>query len=246
MAKDIKDIRGEFKETKDAWSPLRTHMVDDLHFLEGGKEGQWPREIITERETDGRPCLVINKLPSFVDQVEGDIRQNRPMIKVKPVDSKADPDTARIFTGLIKNIEIQSTADVAYDTAVVGAASCGMGVFRVATEYADDDIFDQNIRIRRIKNPFTVYPDPNAQEITYEDGRFMFVTEKLDRKTYEKQYPKADPCHFTDAKDMVQDWVEKDSVRIAEYFEKVDVTRTLYLIGRDGEEPFTTWELPDT
>jgi hypothetical protein len=220
-------------------------MVDDLRFLEGGKENQWPSEIISEREQDGRPCLVINKLPSFVDQIEGDIRQNRPMIKVKPVDSKADPETARIFTGLIKNIEIQSTADVAYDTAVSSAVACGMGAFRITTEYAADDVFDQDIRIRRIKNSFTVYPDPNAQEISYEDGRFMFITEKLSRETYEKQYPKADPCHFEGAKDNVQDWVEKDAVRIAEYFEKVDETKTLYLVQFEGTEPYATFELPE-
>ena len=51
---------------------------------------------------------------------------------------------------------MQSNAYSAYDTAYDGASSCGLGAFRIITEYADDDVFDQDIRIRRIKNQFTV------------------------------------------------------------------------------------------
>jgi len=245
MAKDIKDIIEEFNEAKDAVSDLREEMVDDLRFLRGKIDDQWPREIIADRQPDGRPCLVINKLPSFVDQVEGDSRQNRPAIKVKPVDSKADPETARILTGLIKNIEMQSNAEIAYDTGISGAASCGMGAWRVTTEYASDDVFEQDIRIRRIKNQFTVYPDPNAQEISYEDGRFMFVTEKLARKVFDKQFPNTDPCSWIDSKSGIKNWVEKDAIRIAEYFEKAEESKTLYLLRlKESGELFTGQKLP--
>lgn len=244
MAKDAKDIVEEFNETKDAWDGNRESMADDLAFLEGGIEGQWPTDIASARESDGRPCLVINKLPSFLDQIEGDIRQNRPMIKVKPVDSSADRETARIFTGLIKNIEIQSSADVAYDTAVSGAAGAGMGAFRVITRYVSDESFDQEIRIKRIKNPFTVYPDPKADEITYEDGRWMFVTEKLSREKFTKMYPNADPCEFVSEKDAVKDWIEKAQIRVAEQFYREEQKKTLYLIQLTDMEPYATFELP--
>ncbi len=66
-------------------------------------------------------------------------RQNKPAIKVRPVDSGADVETAKLLTGLIRNIEQQSDADTAYITAVENTATCGMGHWRITTEFSDDD-----------------------------------------------------------------------------------------------------------
>ena len=43
------------------------------------------------------------------------------------------PATAQIYNGLIRNIEVTSKADVAYDTALEHPASCGFGYFRIDT-----------------------------------------------------------------------------------------------------------------
>jgi len=65
---------------------------------------------------------------------------------------------------LLQNILVEPNADTAYDTAVQHATIGGFGYFRLGTEYCSDDSFDQEIRIRRIQNPFSVYTDPFAQE----------------------------------------------------------------------------------
>ena len=62
---------------------------DDLEFLSGN---QWPDNVKQERELDQRPCLTNNVLPTFVDQILGDQRQNRPAIKVNPVDVQLNDD----------------------------------------------------------------------------------------------------------------------------------------------------------
>jgi hypothetical protein len=105
--------------------------------------------IRKQRELDGRPCLTVNKLPAFIRQVVNDARQNKPAIKVSPQDSNADPHTAEIITGLIRNIERSSDADTVYDIALDCAVTGGFGYFRINTEYACDDSFDQNIVIQR-------------------------------------------------------------------------------------------------
>ena len=48
---------------------------------------QWPENIRKQREQEGRPCLTIDKLGPVVRQVVNDARQNKPSIKVHPVDS---------------------------------------------------------------------------------------------------------------------------------------------------------------
>jgi hypothetical protein len=61
----------------------------------------WPssgRSDPQDRELEGRPCLTINRLPSFIRQVVNDARQNKPSINVHPVDSHADPRRPRSST----------------------------------------------------------------------------------------------------------------------------------------------------
>ena len=61
------EAKERFPEAYDAADDAYTEMLSDLEFAEG-KE-QWPRDIEAERKKDGRPCLVINKLPAFCDQI---------------------------------------------------------------------------------------------------------------------------------------------------------------------------------
>ncbi len=243
----IEEIRDRFKEAFDAVSIAYDEMIDDLNFLNGK---QWPDDLQKEREADGRPCLTINKLPTFADQVAGDMRMNSPSLKIKPVDSRADPETAEVLTGLIRNIEVQSNAEAAYDTAAESAVQCGKGTFRIVTEYADDDVFEQDIRIKRVKNPFTVYWDPGANEWDKSDADWAFITERISRDEYERLYPKATFMDAEGGKDRDAQWGVDKTVRVAEYFKKVPENKTLMLLREPttGQERVSTensegWEV---
>jgi hypothetical protein len=221
--------RKHFQEAKDAWGENHDEMLDDLRFLSGE---QWPQDILSARESDGRPCITINKLPSFVDQYVGNQLQNRPQIKFLPVDDNADPDTAEVMTGIFRHVEQQSDADVAYDTGAESAASCGLGAWRVITEYADEDSFDQEIRIERIINRFSVLPDPLAKKWDYSDGRYFFLTEEMSRESFETAHPDASRYDWEEnvASD---DWHSPDTVRVAEYFYKETKKRKIHEIFYD-------------
>lgn len=225
----LEEIRDRFKEAYDAADKEYTEAIDDLNFYNGE---QWPSNLETERTTDGRPVLVINKLPTFADQVIGDLRQNEPQIKVKPVDSKADIKTAEILTGLIRNIEVQSDAEISYDTAVESAVVCGFGAWRITTEFSSDDVFEQDIRIRRIRNPFTVYWDPSSQEWDKSDARYCFVTEKIPIKEFERLYPDASTDDAEGGKDQTVYWGDDRTVRVVEYWRKKPVKKTIYLVEK--------------
>ena len=152
-----------------------------------------------QRIRDGRPCLVINRQPAFIRQVVNEARQNRPAIKVHPVDDAADPAIAQIYDGLIRNIERTSKADVAYDTAVDGAVSNGFGYFRINTDYADDDSFDLDLRIERIVNPFSVYGDPLSTAADSSDWSQCFVTEVLSHQVFRARYKGAEAVNWSDS-----------------------------------------------
>ena len=135
MDDTLKDDLEAFKQVSDAEKDQRASMLDDLEFVKLGK--QWPQEVIDKRAKEGRPCLVINRLPAFGKQVTNDARQNRPAIKCHPVGDKSDRETAEILNGLIKNIEYSSNADVAYDTGLDHAVFGGIGYWTVNIDYAE-------------------------------------------------------------------------------------------------------------
>ena len=229
----LRIARERYQRGIDADQDNREKGVEDLEFLAGE---QWPTTIYQERDNDNRPILTINRMPQFVRQVTGDIRQNHPAIKVRPADDKADKDIADIYTGLVRHIEAQSDAGVAYETAADGGAQCGIGHFRIVTEYSDDDTFDQDIRVKRICDHFSVTWDPHAKEPTRSDARYCFVEESLDINTFKARYPNASTTGFNfqdKSNTHLNDWFSKEAVRVAEYWTKTPEKRLLALL-EDG------------
>jgi len=155
-------------------------------------ESQWPQDVRKRREDQGRPCLTINQLPSFIRKVTNDARLNKPAIKVKPADSVADPETARVLAGLIKHIETDSNAGVAYQTGIEGAVSGGFGYWRIDLEHAQWDSFDLDIKIRRIINEYSVYEDPYATEPDSSDWDSCFVVDEMPEHIFKARWKKAE------------------------------------------------------
>lgn len=228
-----------------AYSDSREDQLDDLRFVAGSPDNQWqwPADVLQTRGSvqgqtiNARPCLTINKLPQHVKQVTNDQRQNRPSGKVIPANDEADEEVASILDGIVRHIEYISDADVAYDTACECQVEHGEGYFRILTEYCDEDSFDQDIRIGRIRNPFSVYMDPMIQDPCGSDAQWCFITQDLTKEEYEHQFPDAMPISSLQntgvGNTSYAQWVNETTVRIAEYFyiERESKTLNLYQGG---------------
>ena len=212
-----------------AYGDSRAAELDDLRFMAGSADNQfqWPADVLTSRASsqgmtiNARPCLTINKLPQHVRQVTNDQRQNRPTGKVIPSDDYADIEVAEIFNGMVRHIEYASDADVAYDTACDNQVTYGEGYIRLLTEYCDDNTFDQDIRIGRIRNSFSVYMDPMIQDPTGADAQWCFITQDVTKDEYERQFPDASVRSIQEqgvGDPSLSQWLSQDTVRIAEYF----------------------------
>lgn len=218
--KILREARDRFHLVEEAESENRRLALEDLEFRAGK---QWPDDIAADRNRDGRPCLVVNRLPQFIQQVANDQRQNRPSIKVHPVDDRADIEVAKVIQGLIRHIEYDSGADVAYDTAFDSAVTHGRGFIRVITDYVDPMSFDQKILIKRVRDPFSVYFDPYSSEPDGSDANWAQIVEDLSPDEFRAQYPNSELSAMTDWESMgsrAPDWIKGDSCRVAEYFFK--------------------------
>lgn len=235
VAKDddiLSDAREAFRLTQEHEAENRDNARDDLDFA--WLEHQWPEQIRKGRELEGRPCLTINKLKSVIRQVVNDARQNKPAISVHPVDSDADPETAEILSGLIRQIEQSSNAEVAYDTALEFAVSCGFGYLKVNTRYAHDDGFDQDICIERVANPFSIYGDPDSTAADSSDWNSAFELDTLSLKAFEARYKDADPTSFDSEGEDRSKGLSEQAVTIASWWRREEQPRTIVLLN-NGE-----------
>jgi len=121
---------------------------------------QWDGDALQIRK--GRPCLTFDRTNQFIAQVVNQARQNKPSIKVHPVDDNGDTETAAVIDGLIRNIEYTSHADIAYDTAAEHMVEGGRGWVYLRCDYVHDRSEELEIFIKRVRNPFTVYLDPGT------------------------------------------------------------------------------------
>lgn len=224
--------KSQFQQVIDAESVNRQYMRDDMRFRAASPDDnyQWPSELLQTRRgsntQSARPCLTVNKLPAHVNQVVNDWRQNRPQFKVSPVDSGADVKVAEVLNGVVRHIQVASDADVAYDTALDGAVVAGVGYIRVLTDYVDPMSFDQDILIRRVRDPLSVFMDPFIQQPDGSDQRFCFVVEDMPRKIFEHEWPET-PVEGWDTGGAFDEWLSQDAVRVAEWWNLEYRRRTL-------------------
>ena len=233
----LERARKRFQRAIEAESDNRKAALEDRKFVAGD---QWPADVAAQRNMDRRPCQTINKFPTIIHQVVNDLRQNRPAIHVSPVGERTDREQARMYSGLIRAIERNSSADIAYDTGVEAAVIGGYGFWRITTEYESESSNDQVAHIKRIRNPFSVYLDPNHQEPDGADAKWGFISEMVPRDEFEAEWPDADPVPFDlgGIGEKYKEWVEKDTIRVAEYFEIVNKKRTLVTL----ENGHVGWE----
>lgn len=222
----------------DDWTEREQHNIDaaydDLEFKAGN---QWPETVEAERLSEGRPVQTVNVMPQYVRQVTGDMRQMRPAIKVVPVDDVGDEEKAEARAGLIRYIENRSDAPSVYYQGGDSQVTCGIGAWRVLKEYADGTTFNTELRVAPIDDALGVMFDLDATAQTREDAIKCLIPVDISRSKFEKQYPEATPVDFSSTGERSthghSDWATADTIRIAEYWYKKPVRKTLAL-GEDG------------
>ena len=247
--KFLKKVRKRLKKCVDASSDNVKDAIDDLRF---SNLDQWTGKEKERRARRGRPMLVIDKLNKYIKQAVGDQRQNKMRIKVAPNSPEDSTDIATIKEGKIREIEYRSNFESITDQSFDLMLRCGFGGWRVITEYAGGDTFEQEIRIVPVPNPFAILLDPEAKEMDRSDARYGFVIEKLTREDFEDAYPKAEVPgqHLSSGKGMDSDhWYDKDLVTVAEYYEKefeerkiVQITDGRVLGEAEAEEAIREYE----
>jgi len=230
-----------FERTESKDRDQRRLAVEDIRFAQA-EDGQWDDNAIEKRKN--RPRFTINRVAGAIDQLIGDQRQNRTDIKIRPVSGGATEDVAKVYTGLIRNIESASKASNAYDCAFDEVVNGGFGGWRVITEFNDDDVFEQDIRIKPLNTATTsLYFDDAAKEYDRRDSMWAFVAVDMPTEEHNERFPDSAINEWSQEEfstNGCSDWGNSDTVKVAEYWVKTPVTKELALLsdGRviDSEE----------
>lgn len=217
-------------EAKEHWEDCSNHFEtlyrnakEDWAFLHG--QGQWDTGSMDSRSKDGRPSLVLNQLLPYAHQITNNIKQARLAIRVVPIDSKSDVDTAEIRAGIIRNIEKQSGSKEVYGTAAMNGIGAGIGWIRVKIDYSDDDTFEQEACLERVLDFTSIMLDPSDTSIDGSGADFGFATEGLSYtpERFEELYPDKEPSSFYGLEEIT----EEKTINLAEYYYKEFEKKTL-------------------
>ncbi len=191
----------------------------------GGGTSQWDPKAVKARIGASRPVETWNRLPIYVAQVVNEGRQNKPAIKIAPMDG-GTKETADFFQGRIRHIEYESDADTARDTAREQQVTTGRGFVRVSTEYAPGAT-DQTLAVDPIPNQFSVVFDPAAVKYTRSDGEWCFVVSRISKEKHKRDYGEesvVNSLDFATDGNPAPEWIGVgeggELIQVAEYWVK--------------------------
>jgi len=220
-----------FERIQNKEQEQRRLAVEDIKFAQT-EDGQWDESAITKRA--GRPRYTINRVAGAVDQLIGDQRQNRTDIKIRPSGGQSSEEVAKVLAGLIRNIETNSKAANAYDGAFDEVVNGGYGGWRIVTEF-DDDGFDQEIKIKPLQGATTsLWFDDAAKEYDRRDSMWAFVTVDMPMEEHKERFPNSPMSDWSQEKfnnNTCANWIGENTVKVAEYWVKTPITRTLVLLS---------------
>lgn len=210
-----------------------TKAKDDIAFCVDGDH--WTigdKDVKAEREADGRLAFTKNRAPGFIDNVTGDVRQNMPRIKFRPVDSKTDPKLADIYNAGIKYVESISRAHRQYIPAFEQACTGGYpGWCQLLTDYVDDESFEQDISVRFIPSQFGPALDPTAtilDEPRKGGPKWGIIPKGMSWVEYNERFPNASLKSWDQAKNEKAKWCNDKTVTVASYYRAVPTQDVLY------------------
>jgi hypothetical protein len=231
----MEEMRERFRQCSEWEGTTRRKFMEDLKFAEADAFNgyQWPDSIRRTRDLSDKPCLTLNVVRQHNLKIVNDMRRSKQSCKIMGMGNGATQESAEIVKQLIRHIEYNSKAQRnAYTPARGFQVKGGIGWWRIVTDYESNDSFDQEIYIKGIPDPLSVYMDPDCNEPDCSDGRYAFIFSFMPRELIEALIPDYPwnvgaprmPIGIAPGESF---FIEKDHWLVAEYFRKVPLQDTL-------------------
>lgn len=236
------------------WGPFFAKAQIELGFLQGDK--QWDAQTRAFREQEGRPTLTLNRVSTFIRNLEARNRNNVLQLSAVP-ETGLGENNAEVVTAILKRIASESGLETILDQSSKYQISTGIGYVRVFPDYPHQYSFDQDLRLEAIADPATVLYDPAAKGFLFEDANYCFVITRMRKEEYLATIGKnskiAEEVQVSKFSRKVSPMVvDSETIVVAEYYRKepVDIVLQKYVDTADQSvqiiEKGSKKELPDS
>lgn len=188
MAETVAEAKELWQEADDFYREEHRRMLEDLEFSNPADPKQWTEADRKAREENKRPCLTLDQTNQVIDQVSNDARQNRRGVDITPTDTQGSKQAAEVMEGMVRQIEYENRAYIAYNTALDFAARMGKGYFRIGTRMVNPAMNWQKIIISSIVAPLSVRFDTSSVELDGMDAKWCFNAYDMPRRVFKKKH----------------------------------------------------------
>lgn len=212
----LEEIRERFTYAFDQWREIQEQGDIDMRYVAGDP---WDPEDRKAREDAGRPCLALDELGQYYNQVINDIRANPIAMKYDPTGGGASEKGAEFYADKAREIEYRSHAQIGYTTAFQNCVQRSFGWVRLKTDFAHERTEEQEIWIEDVPDPNGVIPDPNAKRPDFSDGKYLFYVEGYDPKEFKRRWPDAKIQDFSgEIANLAPQWIKGERILVGEYW----------------------------
>jgi hypothetical protein len=238
----LEELLEQFDYGTKEWDDIREEGDINMRCLAGDV---WDPEERADREEKKRPCLSLDELTQYVNQLINDIRASKRGIVVTPKGTGANDKTAEFRQGLMRQIEYESNAQqAAYIIMAENAIQRGYGFLRIKAEYVSDRSFDQRLLLEPIPDPNSVTIDPDIIRTDGKDMRWGFQRETRSTKEFKREFPYAEIQTFGEEvrKRVGLNWLNGERISVANYW-RIEYDRAKLLqLELPGLPPATLYE----
>lgn len=228
----IDEAIARFNRGSEWESTARLNFMEDYKFFLGDSHNayQWPNLIRSARNGEQKPCLTINLIKPHNQQISNDMRQNKSSVRFTGQGNGATQEAANVIKDIMRRIEDQSAGQTVYKVGREFAINAGWGYWRIYTDYAGEDTFDQEIFLAPVNDPLRVVLDSSRQNITGRDSNWGFLFDTMPNDELYDAYPNLD-YQLGDSPLGVgigsEASLPKDHIMVCEYFRRVPKLDTL-------------------
>lgn len=224
-----------FDESTTADHTERERSISDSYFVTSpgsmwGSNRSSSQGVITGQgngsiSPGNRPRFEVNKISPIIENIVGEMINNRTSIKVRSARGGDARQTAENMGNVIRSITSQSNFDAITTQAYREAVTCGIGGWYLVPEYTDTGIegteFEQDIVIKPLPGAASsLLWDPSAVKQNKEDAQWMAVRERVSRETFASRYPDVDISDLGDIgnNQNAYQWQDRQTVQIVDYY----------------------------
>lgn len=228
----------------------RDRANEDMRFV-FVQGGMW-EGFLSDQDVADRIRLEFDTVGDYVFRFLGEWNSNAAGVEFISDDATPDDDAAEIVNGIYRADYREFGGKTSVKNAILEAATCGFGAFKVATAFDDEgdpENDDQHMTFRPVYDAYNaIYYDQAAQWIDYRDARHVTELNLFSFESFDDEYPGESPVSAyapINRSFENQNTAARQEVYVATRYEVKKRKKTFFVYNNLAEQRVESYEASD-